>query len=202
MHVALATPAQHPVVTLMGSNGQAVNLTEDRTLTRSVWPAGAVGQTFPRQLAVTNASILATGVLSMAAVPLLAGEVVTNISFVSGTTAAGVPLNQWFALYSSARALLGITLDDTTTAWAADTVKTRALTTPYSIPTTGLYYVAICVVATTVPTLRGATATAAVNGVAPISSGHAGGGFTTPASAPNPAAALTAVASTPYAWVS
>jgi hypothetical protein len=100
---------------------------------------------------------LTTQVMLSVAVPLQAGELVTNITFKSGATAADTPTNYWFALYSSAStpALVGQTADQTSTAWAANTVKTLALTTPYRVTTTGVHYASIMVKATDLPSLIG-----------------------------------------------
>ncbi|NUS53830.1 MAG: hypothetical protein HOV66_03055 [Streptomycetaceae bacterium] len=112
---------------------------------------------------------LATGVMTAVRIKLAAGDVITNISFRSGATAAGTPTNWWFALYSSAStpALLAQTADQTSTAWAANTTKTLALSSAQTITANGYYWVAINVTATTVPTLLGSVA------VAPIVTGEA-----------------------------
>ena len=103
----------------------------------------------------------------MTSVPLLLamGDVVTNLSFVSGATAAGTPTNWWFALYdlSATPALIAQTADQTSTAWAAFTAQTKALTAAYTVPKTGVYWAAIHVKATTVPSLLGSI------GVKPVS---------------------------------
>jgi hypothetical protein len=103
---------------------------------------------------------LTTQVMTSMPIYLSAGDVVTNLSFVSGATAAGTPTNWWFGLYSTAAtpALIAQTADQTSTAWAAFTTKTVALTTAYTVPTTGIYWAAIHVKATTVPTLLGTLA--------------------------------------------
>lgn len=100
---------------------------------------------------------LTTQVMTSVPVYLEAGETVTNLSFISGATAAGTPTNYWFALYSSAAtpALLAQTADQTSTAWAANTVMTVALATAQTISTTGIYWAAVMVKATTVPSLIG-----------------------------------------------
>lgn len=100
---------------------------------------------------------LTTQVMTSVPIKLVAGETVTNISFRSGATAAGTPTNWWFALYSNAAtpALLAQTADQTTTAWAAATTMTKALATAQTITETGIYWVAIMVKATTVPSLMG-----------------------------------------------
>jgi len=154
--------------------------------------AGTLAETIPRSIAGVNVAALTSGTLYLQAVYLRAGQKVTNISFCSGTTAAGTPTNRRFALYSSARALLAQTADQTTTAWAANTVMTTALTAAYTVPTTGLYYVGIMVAATTVPSLAGITAAgnAALRTTAPIISGNSTAALTT--TLPDPAAAITA----------
>lgn len=112
---------------------------------------------------------LATGVMTAVRIKLAAGDVVTNVSFRSGATAAGTPTNWWFALYSNAAtpALLAQSADQTSTAWAANTTKTLALATAQTITANGYYWVAINVTATTPPTLLGSVA------VAPIVTGEA-----------------------------
>lgn len=100
---------------------------------------------------------LTTAVMSSVALPLQAGDVVTNLTFKSGATAAGTPLNWWFALYSPTLGLLSQSADQATAAWAANSVKTLALAAPQMAPVAAVYYAAIHVKATTVPTLLGRT---------------------------------------------
>lgn len=109
-----------------------------------------------------NLAALATGVMTSTAILLYAGDVVTNLTFMSATTQAGTPTHWWFALYSTAAtpALLGQTADQTSTAWAANTPKTLALATPYTVLTTGIYYASINVTASTPPTLFGVSGSA------------------------------------------
>lgn len=105
----------------------------------------------------TDLTALATGVMTTVALPLQAGDTVTNITVKSGATAAGTPTAYWFALYSPAGALLAQTADQTSTAWAANTVKTLALATAQNVTAAGVYYVGLMVTATTPPTLIGKT---------------------------------------------
>lgn len=112
----------------------------------------------------TGQVALATGVMTSVPIYLQAGDVVTNLSFRSGATAAGTPTAWWFALYSDAAtpALLAQTADQTSTAWAANTTMTKALAAPYTVTRTGIYWAAIMVTATTPPTLLGACAAPAI----------------------------------------
>lgn len=99
------------------------------------------------------AAALTTQVMTSTAIVLEPGDKVTSLSFLSGATAAGTPTNWWFALYDTAGALLYQSADQLTAAWAADTIKTLALSTAYVVPSLGVYYAAIMVKATTVPSL-------------------------------------------------
>ena len=114
-------------------------------------------QSIDRRFANADLAGLTTQVMTSVAMHLEVGEVVSKIAFCSGGTAAGTPTNWWFALYSNAGtpALLAQTADQTSGAWAADTVKDLALATAQTISTTGIYYCAVMVKATTVPTLMG-----------------------------------------------
>jgi hypothetical protein len=100
---------------------------------------------------------LATGVMTAVPLWLKAGDKVTNLSFLSGATAAATLTHWWFALYSSAAtpALLAQSADQVAAAWAADTWKTLALSAPQTITASGIYYAACMVAATTVPSLIG-----------------------------------------------
>ena len=108
---------------------------------------------------VSNCAALTTQVMTSVALPLMNGDVVTNLTFLSGATQAGTPTNWWFALYdnSATPALIAQTADQTSTAWAANTAITLALSAPYTATKTGVYYAAVMVKATTPPTLAGIT---------------------------------------------
>jgi hypothetical protein len=102
----------------------------------------------------------------MTAVPikLAAGDVITNISIVTGATAGATISNWWFALYSNAAtpALLAQTADQTSGAIALNTVITKALATAQTISAPGIYWVALMFNATTQPSLLGAVTAAPI----------------------------------------
>lgn len=112
----------------------------------------------------TGQVALTTQVMTSVPIYLAAGDVITNVSFRSGATAAGTPTNWWFALYSNAStpALLSQTADQTSTAWAANTTMTKALGAAQTISVSGIYWVAIMVKATTPPTLLGCVSAPAI----------------------------------------
>lgn len=160
---------------------------------------GCKAETFPRHLVPEiNTSLLSTGRLSLESIAIRSGELLTSISFWSATTAAGTPTNQIFGLYDNSLNLLRSSNNDTTTAWAANTRKTLALTSTFTTTYTGLYYLGIMVTATTVPTIKGYTARTGgqLVAAAPSLGGTSSTGLTT--ALPNPAAAPGTV--TTSAW--
>jgi hypothetical protein len=143
---------------------------------------GALYETFDRDLCDEVISIvLATGRLSLQAIYLPAGTTINSISIWSASTAAGTPTNQLFGLYDINLNLLRSSVNDTTTAWAANSRKTLALTSAFTTTSSGLYYLGIMVAATTVPTLKGNTTKngGQLNAALPTMGGSSTSGLTT-----------------------
>lgn len=164
---------------------------------------GVIAETIPRELCPeVNTTAGASGTLFMQAIYLQAGQLISNITVWSATTAAGTPTNGFFALYDANRNLLAQTANFTTEAWAANSVKTKALTTAYRVTVSGLYYIGVLQVATTIATVKGGTAKTGgqLAAAAPILHGTSNTGLTT--TLPNPANAITAGTANIYAAVS
>jgi hypothetical protein len=156
---------------------------------------GSLGETIDRNICTeTNTTApTASGTLFLQAIWLTAGTTVTNISIHSATTAANGPTHWLFGLYDINRNLLATSTDQTSTAWAATTIKTLPMVTPYLVPTTGLYYIGFMMTASTaIITTKGNTARTGgqLASQAPILAGASTTGLTT--ALPNPAAAITA----------
>ena len=162
--------------------------------------SGALAETVPRHFP-DSAITLTSGRLHLVAISLPAGLTITSITFVSGAGLSGLS-NQWFGLFDSSLVPLRLTGDDTSTAWALNTAKTLNLSSTYATTTAGLYYLGICVVASGMGTIAAQASTAIMTGFAPIISGSSSTGLTNPASCPNPAGALTATSTIPFAYVS
>ena len=183
-------------------NGQLKQTVGQAPLLPNYGPAGCKAETFPRQWCdETNVSVLSTGRLSLQAIWLQAGTVISSISLCSATTALSVGTNQLFGLYDANRNLLATTADNTSTAWGANSIKTLNLTAPYTVPSTGLYYIGVSVTATTPPTLKGQAAPSGsqLRGLAPILGGTSSTGLTS--ALPNPAAAITVTTTSFWACV-
>jgi hypothetical protein len=164
-------------------------------------PTGAFAESCPKLLAGGDLAIGATGVELTAMIALPAGLVVSNITFVTGATAAATPTAGYVCLRSTAGALLAQSADFASTARAANTAYTVALATPQVASAGGLYRVGISFTAGTVPTLRGVSlgnaAVAAVGTTIAVTHGAAVGGVA-PASTATPANAAVV----PYFLVS
>lgn len=156
-------------------------------------PAAYYAEAYPRRTSGgASQALLTTQIQAFTAIWLEVGQVVTSIAFAAGGTAATLPTNQWFSLYDSSRNKLAVTADDTTTAWSASTIKALILSSPYTITTTGLYYLGIMVKATAVPSIVGLSLNAALNAAPKIAGADATNNtLTDPASAPVTAAAFT-----------
>lgn len=164
---------------------------------------GALYESIDRNLCnEVNTAVLSTGRMSLQAIWLPAGVTISSISFWSATTAAGTPTNQLFGLYDINLNLLRSSVNDTTTAWAANSKKTLALTSTFTTTYSGLYYVAVMVTATTVPTLKGNTAKTGgqLGAAAPSMGGTSTTGLTT--ALPATAAALGTVTTSFWGCVS
>ncbi|WP_042170102.1 hypothetical protein [Streptomyces sp. NBRC 110035] len=107
------------------------------------------------RVGLDDVAAAASGVLCSVALYLQDGDTISNLTFISGATAGGTLTNQIAALYSGAGALLAQSADKTSEAWAADTAKVFALASPVRITKSGIYYAALAVAASTVPTLVG-----------------------------------------------
>lgn len=179
-------------------NRYGSNVDEDWLLAGS--PSGVRCQSM-RQLDIdADLAALTTAVMTSVAVPVQTGDLISSISFKSGATAADTPLNWWFALYSAAGALLAQSTDQTTTAWAANTLKTLDLATAQRVSSAGVLYAACMVKATATPTLLGKNVALAGAAAAVLSSKvlaqTSGAALTT--TAPATIATPTTVATVPF----
>lgn len=164
-------------------------------------PTGALGTTIDRRtIAASAIGSPASGTIRLSAVWLPKGTVVSNITYLSGGSAAGLT-NRWFALFDASRNKLRTTADNAAT-WAAGATLTLALSTAYTIPSDGLYYIGLCEVATTTTSLRGIITSTNGLSIAPILNGDSNTGLTNAASTPATAAALSVNGGIPYAYIS
>ena len=155
-------------------------------------PTDVVRENVPgRETGLANVGPLSSGRLHMELVWYDAGEVVTSITWATNTTSGSGLTNRWSALFDINRNQLAISADDTSATWSGE--QTFTMTAAYTIPTSGFYYHGLCVVGSTVPTLRGFATLAGATDEVPIAAGSSSTGLTNPASCPSTAGAITAV---------
>lgn len=149
----------------------------------------------PRQFpfVAAGAAVPTTGKLLLSRILLESGDTITNIDFLTGTTASATQTSGFVGLWSPAGAKLAISADFGSTVLAASTWIRKALAAPYSVIGSGLYYVGICVAAGTMETLVGMTHIPPNTGIGEASVAfETTATYTTPSSAPATLPALTA----------
>lgn len=155
-------------------------------------------------MSATAALTMTSGSLSIAAIRLVQGQIVSNAGYVTSTTAAVTPAHSWLALLDSSYVLRAVTADGLTTAIGASAWFTSAFAAAYTATYTGVYFLGILISAGTVPTLCGATAplAAMITGTgapAPLLGGVSTTSLTTPGTVGTTTyIAPTAAAVTPY----
>lgn len=171
-------------------------------LTAELWlPTGAKAATMSRGRSSGSSLTPTSGRLCLTGLTVPRGTI-SSISFLSGGTPAATPTNQWFCLVDQNLNVLAKTVDNTTTAWAANTVKTLALSALYEVVTDMQVYVGIVVVAGTMPSLNATASSSITTGLAPVFSGNSTTGLTNPASLGATAAAISGNSAIPYAYLS
>jgi hypothetical protein len=144
-------------------------------------------------------ALATTGKMTLAKVTLEGGELVTNLSFISGTTAGATMTSWWLALFDPDGKLIAQTADQVAGAIAASTVFTLPLSAPKRMGQSGIHRIGLCIAASTVPTVRGITLPPAITVGTPaegVISEETTATYTTTAPAVLPA--LTARLGTPY----
>lgn len=124
---------------------------------------GLIGATVPRvTLGSQTIAIATTGRVRLAGRWFVAGRVIGNLAWASGSTAAVTPTHSYMALVDVNGVVLATTADNTTTALPAATAFTWPIATiasgagtSYTIPIDGYYYLALSVSAATQPTAVG-----------------------------------------------
>lgn len=160
-------------------------------------PTGGVAETHNPFTLTTN-KVAPTGTTLLTGIFLAAGQVCSAIAY-SSVVAGAAMTHQQFGLYdSSTLNLLASSADDGATAWPADTVKTLNMTVPFTVITSGLYYVAMLYVGASLTLTANNAVNVSTYSVTPLWGGISGAGLTALAAT---AGALSVQASIPYALI-
>jgi hypothetical protein len=166
---------------------------------------GVTAQTFPDELATSSLTATA-GTVFASIMTLPAGFILNNISLINAVTATSTPTHQWAGIASVATTskVLAVTADTLTAAVAADAVQTFAFAAPYTVPTSGQYWIFFCIAGTTGPTFAAAT-TLGSHGrgnVPPFNSGPCATGQTTVLAVASTFTTPTVAAAAPLIYLS
>lgn len=169
-------------------------------------PTAAVYESIPRNYGLdhittggTGGSPLVSGTLQLAICTLAKGDVVNVAKVDIGSTAAATQTNAWACITDAAGSVLAKSVDRAAATLTADSLITFDFTAaPFVAPADGVYYFGICVVAGTLPSMRGRNSHSSVTAQAPRSCARANTGLTDPASLGASTIAFTAAAFQPY----
>lgn len=166
----------------------------------AVAPTGALGDSFLRTLIASSTVAMTSGTLRGHFLWLPAGLPLTAINVRAGNTGSTGLTHSYAALYDAAGNLV-IQSNDDTSEWVTNTDRAFTLTTPYTIPTSGLWGVALVeIAATAVANLLGvATINNAAGGWFPRTGANYDTGLTTGV-APATLGAAAQISGTPYLW--
>lgn len=155
-------------------------------------PSGATGQTFDRGMCASYTTALVSGQSYVSAIPLPGGLPITNLGVLVGSTGFATVTHGWLALLDSARVVLAVTADQTSSFGSVSTALPLPIAGSYTTAYSGLYYLAVCVVAGTMGVLSIANQPLNVaNTTPPILAGTSTGSLTTPPAVSSTMGAIT-----------
>jgi hypothetical protein len=162
-------------------------------------PSGATAETNPRSQNGAYTAALTSQLVYMSAIPLPAGLPVNNLGTIIGSTGFSGVSHGWLALCDSTRTVRAVTADQTSSFGSANTALQLAVATPYTIPSNGQYYLAVCVTASGMGTLPlPASALTGSVGTAPALAGTSSSSQTTPPAIGTQLATLSAAGSSRF----
>jgi len=167
-NVSLTTGVTGTLPVANGGTGTAIGVTINQQ-TLALGGTNNVAETIPRWL---STSVQTYTVPRFTAVYLVAGQVINSIKFSTSGTAGSSLTSEWIGIFSSAGLCLAIS-SQSLTSLAANTTFTWNLSSAYTVPSSGLYYVGLGIYGTTspvYPTISGYSTGEQVNltGTAPI----------------------------------
>lgn len=141
--VVVPTISSSNTLTNKTINGDNNTITNINRLNAKMVGSGVIAETYDRSTS-SSSSVAVSQTIYFVLIGLLKGDVVTNLSVGTTTVSTGATTNAYLALYDTSGNRLAVSSDQTT---ALDSVgiHTVAMGTPYTVTTSGAYYVAILV---------------------------------------------------------
>jgi hypothetical protein len=126
------------------------------SLMPALMPSGAIAENFPRILAGSGDAAMTSGTPYILAGPTIpAGKSVAHVNLYQAATAPSGQTHAWIALLDITGKILAVSADAGSTVWSSGTFTPVSVALAYTPAANVQTLVAICVVATTVPTFRG-----------------------------------------------
>lgn len=173
------------------------------TLLTGVGASAPLAETMPFwATSSANTTLASARVRLMGGLVLPAGQAITGIGFICGSTAMSGGTHAWASLIrASDRVYLRSSADDTTATWTAGTARAYPLASTYTPSVDTPVWIGYTAVATTAPSLVGAPVNANVAAITPLRTALGDSGLSAPpadgATHGVPAINTSAV----YAWV-
>jgi hypothetical protein len=124
-------------------NGYVGTMVGPQSLPLCASPSGAMAESVQRNQITSTANSPTSGTLYVLSVFMYAGTKVGHLGFGTGMTGAASPSHWWMAILNSSFLQVAHTADQLTAAISSNTWHSLALTTTYTVPSTGVYYLAI-----------------------------------------------------------
>lgn len=127
----------------------------DYNVAANLGATGVLAETIPRQLcSETSVTFGASGIVFLQAIYLMSGTVINNITIWSSTTAGATLSTSYASIYNGLNRV-ALSNPDTTASWAINTARTFTLSSAYTVPSNGVYYIGLQILGTTMPTIKG-----------------------------------------------
>lgn len=164
---AAAVPSTNPVggltmftqqggVYVRDGNGTVSSMVNTLRTGATSW--GAIAETVNHNTANNTVIQPASGELQLMQVGIEAGQTISNMGFVTGSTASVGPTHWWVGIWDQNYVQQAHSLDQTSTALPATTWQKLALTAPYMTPYSGNYYFGLVIASSvTQPSVVGST---------------------------------------------
>lgn len=166
-----------------GANPNWANLPASGPADKDVWLTGlefptglgytGQAETFPRIMCNATNS-LTSGTPRWTGIPMPAGITLNKMTMVTTTTVEAGGTHGWYALTDNTGKVVAVTADQTgATVWSpSGSPITLPFTAPYTTTYRGLYFIWVCVTASTSPTLQGLSVLGQAASLAPALGGN------------------------------
>jgi hypothetical protein len=189
---------------ILNTSSGAENLTSGPTIASN--PIGGLAANIADRSLATSETVgspQTSTTMALYRVPVAPGSIIKAVNLRSGSTAGTGMTHSWAALYTTAWQKLVVSADNVEAEWAVKTIRTFTLASPYTVPAgVTAIYVAICNVATVMPTMTGIAELVEWQKLAePFMALNGSSSLSTPSTAPTETLHTASTGKVPYVWL-